>query len=147
MRTRTYYRGPDALVTSELFIWRTSPEKTFVIRELSKVGIVRGEIGHLRPDTANVAGGSLVLVAATWPMLNKPGLMVMGFLVLAVPGVVAAACWRLRPRTWELRATYRGLDVVLYVSPDARVFNQVSRALRRAMEDTHPHHRWNDEAA
>ena len=27
MRTRTYYRGPDAVVTNELFVWRTSPPK------------------------------------------------------------------------------------------------------------------------
>jgi hypothetical protein len=38
---------------------------------------------------------------------------------------------------WALTAAYRGDEqVTLYTSADVRVFNQVSRALRRAMEDT-----------
>jgi hypothetical protein len=148
MRTRVYYRGPDAVVTSELFIWRTAPAKTFVIRELRHVGIVRSDVEHLRSDTAHVAGGSLIVVAAAWPMLRTPGLVALGVIVFAVPGVVAAACWRMRPRAWELCGMYRGMDVVLYVSTDVRVLNQVSRALQRAMEDAHLHHRWeNDDAA
>jgi hypothetical protein len=147
MRTRVYYRGPDAVVTSELFIWRTAPAKTFVIRELRSVGIVLGGADRRRPDTAHVAGGSLILVAASWPALNTSGLITLGVVVIAVPGVVAAACWGMRPRFWELRARYRGRDVVLYVSSDSRVFNQVSRALQRSMEDAHLHHRWETEAA
>jgi uncharacterized protein DUF6232 len=34
-----------------------------------------------------------------------------------------------------LRATYRDRPVRLYASTDARVFHQVSRALRRAIEN------------
>jgi hypothetical protein len=37
--------------------------------------------------------------------------------------------------------------VVLYVSTNVRAFNQVSRALQRAMEDAHLHHRWENDAA
>jgi hypothetical protein len=135
---RTYYRGPDAVVTSDVFVWRTTPAQVFAIRDLSGVGIARGDAGRYGPSTAHVAGGSLVLVAATWPMWNTPGLRVLGVLVLALPGVVAAACWRLRPRCWELHAEYRGVPTLIYLSLDPRVFNQVSRALRRSMEDNRP---------
>jgi hypothetical protein len=44
--------------------------------------------------------------------------------------------WRLRPRTFVLYATYRGTGTALYTSTDERVFNQVSRALRRAIEES-----------
>jgi hypothetical protein len=47
-----------------------------------------------------------------------------------------------------LQARYLGAEVVLYASTDARVFNQVARALRRAMEDRDPDHTgWDGEAA
>jgi hypothetical protein len=139
MRTRTYYRGPDAVVTSEVFVWRTTPAKVFAIRDLQDVAIAREDLGSLRPSTLHVAGGALVLVAATWPIWHTPGLVALSVLVVAVPGAVtAAACWRTRPRRWEIRATYRGAPTVLFVSLNARVFHQVSRALRRSVEDGRP---------
>ena len=36
---------------------------------------------------------------------------------------------------WQVHARYRGGETVIYASPDARVFNQVTRALRRSLED------------
>lgn len=147
MRKRSYYSGSDAVVTSEKFAWRTAPARVFAIHELKDVGIVRGDIDGLRPTSAHVAGGSVILVAATWPIWDTPQLIALSALIIAVPSVVAAACWRMRPRVWELRATYRGLDVVLYSSADARVFNQVRRALLRAMEDCRPIPSWEGDAA
>jgi hypothetical protein len=135
MSTRTYYRGPDAVVTDQLFVWQTTPAKGFVVRDLRNVGLVRCEVDPLRPYTAHVAAGALVLVAATWTMLDTPAAYALGFLALAFPAVFALACWRMRPRRWELRAHYHGYEVVLYESADTRVFNQVARALRRAVED------------
>ena len=151
MRKRTYYRGPDAVVTSELFVWRTTPPKLFSIRELKNVGIVRcavrDEIDHTRPHSAGAIGGSVVLAVALWPSLNTPVLIIVVFLAVAVPTLALTAYRHNRPRIWELHATYRGVEVVLYASNNVRVFNQVSRALRRAMEDSDPHTGWNDEVA
>jgi predicted oxidoreductase (fatty acid repression mutant protein) len=48
---------------------------------------------------------------------------------------LAAFSLRSRPTLLELRATWYGREVVLYTATDERVFNQVSRALRRAIED------------
>jgi transcriptional regulator with XRE-family HTH domain len=137
MSNRTYYRGPDALVTDKLFVWRTTPAKGFAVRELRNVGLVRGDADPLRPYTAHVAAAALVLVAATWTLLNTPAAWVLGFLAVALPGSFAAFTMRSRPRRWELRANYRGLEVVLYASSDVRVFNQVARALRGAREAAH----------
>lgn len=86
---RTYYRGPDVVVTSTAF---THESATYAVRDLRDVCI-----HHV------------------------------------TTGVVL---WRLRPRTFVLYATYRGTGVALYASTDERVFNQVSRALRRAIEDS-----------
>ena len=138
MHKRTYYRGPDALVTDRLFVWHTTPAKGFAVRDLRNVGLVRGDADPLRPYTLHVAAAALVLVAATWTMLDTPAAYVLGFLAVAVPGGFTAASMRSRPRRWELRANYRGLEVVLYASSDVRVFNQVARALRRAVEDARP---------
>jgi hypothetical protein len=41
---------------------------------------------------------------------------------------------RLRPRAWQLRAVYKGYPVVLLESHNLQVFNQVVRAMRRAVE-------------
>jgi hypothetical protein len=146
MRTRTYYRGPDAVVTSEIFIWRTSPPKIFVIRELKRVGIVRRDIDR-RPRIPKAGAGSVVLAVAIWPIVDTPVLITTAVLAVAVPAAAVTAYWRNRPRLWELHALYRGTEAVLYASTDARVFNQVSRALRRAMEDNDPHITWDGEAA
>jgi uncharacterized protein DUF6232 len=140
MSTRTYYRGHDAVVTDELFVWRTTPTKGFVVRELHNVGRVCSNGDRLRPYTAHVIGTALVLVAAALTLLEAPPGYALGVLAIAVPGVftAAAASRRMRPRRWELHATYRGYEVVLYASPDERVFNQVTRALRRSVEDARP---------
>ncbi len=51
-----------------------------------------------------------------------------------LPSIVGGACWRLRPRQYELRATYRGGGVQLLRTADAPVFGQVKRVLIRVLE-------------
>jgi hypothetical protein len=54
--------------------------------------------------------------------------------VLAVSSLVSGACWRNRGHQHELWAVHRGQWVCLFQTPDAHLFGQVSRALRRAIE-------------
>lgn len=133
MRTRIYYRGPDALVSDDQFVWhpRTAP-LVFAISDLRNVGLVQAP-ARIRPYAPAFASVALVAAAAGWALLPDPLIYVLVFLGLAIPAV--AVMWH-EPGRWELHAQYRGAAVVLYSSPDARVFNQVGRALRRAMEDT-----------
>ncbi|GAA2618702.1 DUF6232 family protein [Paractinoplanes durhamensis] len=100
---RLYYRGREAVVTSEHFVRRVPSSRHFAIRELRNVRIV-------------------------------------------VPGRIVEALFRpqLSTREWALWADYRGRSIALYTSPDERVFNQVTRALRRALEEVEP---WDREAA
>jgi hypothetical protein len=138
MRTRTYYRGPDAVVTDQLFVWLTKPTRGYVVRDLRSVGLVRTEANRLRSYTLHVASGTLVLAVATWMTLETPAAYALGALAVAMPSAFAVARMRTRPQRWEIRATYRGARVLLYTSTDVRVFNQVARALRRAVEDARP---------
>ena len=138
MSTRTYYRGPDAVVTDQLFVWLTKPSKGYVVGDLRNVGLVRAKGSRLRSYTPHVAGGTVVLAAAAWLTFDSPAAYALGALAVTVSSTFTVARLRTSPPRWELRATYRGARVVLYASSDVRVFNQVARALRRAVEDARP---------
>jgi Family of unknown function (DUF6232) len=138
MSTRTYYRGPDAVVTDQIFVWLTRPAKSYVVRDLRSVGLLKAAVNPLRSYTLHVASATLALAVATWLTIDSPAAYALGALTVAVPSTFAVARTRTRPQRWELRATYRGAQVVLYASSDVRVFNQVARALRRAVEDARP---------
>jgi hypothetical protein len=80
------------------------------------------------------AAAALVAAAA----VSAAGGVLVGVAIAvsaAGAGVACAVVQQHRPRRWELRATYRDRPVRLYASTDARVFHQVSRALRRAVEN------------
>ena len=128
---RTYYRGPDAAVTDELFIWQAGATKVFVVAELRHVSIER----ETRSRLGRVVAGVLLAVAgAAWVQLVLPARWYVG--AGALVAALAVAGWPPHTRTWALRAGYRGEEqVTLYTSVDPRVFHQVSRALRRAVED------------
>ena len=147
MRTRTYYRGPDAVVTSELFVWRTTPTRIFVIHELSEVGITCDDLDRRHPHTLRVAAGSSVVILALWPIVDTPAMVALTCLAVTLPVLAVVADRRLRPRLWTLHAGYRGGEVVLYACTDMRVFNQVTRALRRSIEDLPHDDAWTDRAA
>ena len=128
---RTYYRGPDAAVTDELFIWQSGATKAFVVAELRRVSMEREDHSRL----GRVVGAVLLAVAgAAWVQLELPARWYVGIAALLVALVIAG--WPPHTRRWALTAAYRHEEqVTLYTSADPRVFNQVSRALRRAMED------------
>jgi hypothetical protein len=139
---RIYYRSPDLVITDEAFTRLTAPKRTYLIRELHHIVMVRGDLHPARSSSGHLAGGAVVLVAAGWPLLDNPGAFAAAALIVAVPTAATVLCCRLRPRHWELRATYENREVVLYSSADARIFNQVGRGLRRAIEDHGPAASW-----
>jgi hypothetical protein len=128
---RTYYRGPDAAVTDEVFMWQTGPVRTFVLAELRNVGRVQQEASRVGRI---IAGLLLAVVGGVWVQLALPGRWYVGAGALVVALMIVG--WPSHSRRWMLKAAYRGVDnVILYSSTDPRVFNQVARALGRAMED------------
>ena len=128
---RTYYRGPDAAVTDELFIWQTRATKVFVVAELRHVSLERetgSRLGRVVAALRRAGGG------AVWVQRALPARWYAG--IGALTGALVVGGWPPRTRVWALRAGYRGDEqVTLYTTADQRVFHQVSRALRRAVED------------
>lgn len=136
---RTYYRGPDALVDQERFVWRTPSPRIFVVRDLQNVVRVRCNVPDRRPNPVLlVALLMTALATASWLLVSPLVGAALGFLAV----LAAAAAMVGQPRRtvyeWQVRATYRGAHVTVYASVDERVFNQVRRALQRAVEDARP---------
>ena len=131
---RIYYRGPDALLTDEHFTWQGPARADFSIRDLREVGRVRSVARGLSSRTL-LAVGAMLAFAVAW-FLAAP------FAAYSVILVVAAAAattlvigGRRKVSLWQVQATYRGSRVTVYASADERVFNQVTRALSRAIAD------------
>ena len=150
---RTYYRGADAVVTSSVFLGGMAPAKHYAIRDLRNVRITHGDAEQLRPSVPQLVTGLLIIVLAAWPLWRAARMSALVLAALAASTLIlpmtaaAVVAWRLRPQRWELRASYRGEEVALYATTDERVFNQVRRALRRAIEDARPPSSWVDHAA
>jgi hypothetical protein len=148
MSKRTYYNGPDAVVTDQLFVWRTKPLRSYAVRDLHKVGVMRADSRPASPTTVlAAAAGTVAVVGAGWTMFEPSAALAVGLLAVTVPLACVLPSTVRRPRGWELHALYRGSDVVLYACPDERQFNQVKRALRRSLEDARPPERGLDLAA
>jgi len=131
---RTYYRGPDALVTEEHVVWRTGTTRIFPMGELRNVGLVRDHVVDRRSDVALLAtAGMMAFTATTWFVAGPVIGAALAFVSL-IAATVAVTTRQRTVRVWQVRATYQGIDVIVYSSADARVFNQVTRALRRALE-------------
>jgi hypothetical protein len=132
---RIYYRAPDVVVTSELFVRHGPSPGRFAIHDLRDVGISPAVPEGVRPGAVVLPAAAAVLVAAAVISVAGGVLVAIAIAVSAgAAGVVYAMVCQHRPRRWELRATCRGREVTLYASTDARVFHQVGRALLRAIE-------------
>jgi hypothetical protein len=136
---RTYYRGPDALVDQERFVWFTSSPRTFVVRELQNAVLVRCNVPDRRPNPALLVALTMTALAtASWMLVGPAVGAALGFLAVLAAGAAMVAQPRRTVYEWQVRATYLGAHVTVYASVDQRVFNQVARALRRAIEDGRP---------
>jgi len=142
---RTYYRGSDALVTDDYFIWRATANRIFAIRELRGIGITRGPLSSSGQAPALAIGAGLLLLAGMSWMLAGPTVGYTATAAAIVAGLmVVSLIGRRTARQWHLLGTYRGAVVTIYSSPDERVFNQVARALRRSIENAAPARGTND---
>ncbi len=123
------YRGPRGLVTHDAITtvhvgWRRLP-----VRDLQAIHIVR-----VRPDSGRrLMGVSALLIpvlaipfAAGWP----PVIMVAGILAAVVALLVVGG----QRDRWDLTADHLGVRTILFTSTDQREFDQLCRALRRALE-------------
>lgn len=136
---RIYYQGADALVTEHQFVWLSAaPRRTFAVRHLHNVGLVR-DTADRRSDVATVVTAGMVGIAgAVWLVAGPVVGLALGFAALVAATAAVTTRRHRTVRTWQVRATYHGVDTIIYASGDVRVFNQVARALRRSLEDRRP---------
>jgi len=130
-KMRTYYRGPDAVITDTHFVWQSPTVRIFAIDDLRDVRLVRVVAGG--PSGVAVALGFGLSALAVVTGL-KFGALAAAPLVAAVVLLVLAGLRGRSGHAWEIRARYRSQEVTLYTSEDPRIFNQVTRALRRTIE-------------
>jgi hypothetical protein len=131
----TYYRGPDAFVTDGHLVWLGPTTRIFAVRDLRQVELVEGQITITSPRPVIVATGVLIALAgAGWALAGQPAGYALMVTAVAVAAFAFATHGHRVARVWTLRASYRGVPATLYTSTDVRVFNQVARALRRALE-------------
>jgi len=136
---RVYYRGPDALVTDERLVWRAAAPQTFAVRELHRVGRARAAVPDPRSGGAvAIAVGLGAAAVAGWAVAGPLVGGALGAMAMIALLVAVTARQLRRVHMWQVHATYRGVVTVIYQSTDERVFNQVTRALMRAIEDGRP---------
>jgi hypothetical protein len=128
---RTYYRGPDAVVTDTHFVWQGPTVRIFAIDELDNVRLVRAMAGG-RSRAAVALGLGLSVIAVMAGL--RFGLLAASPLIAALVVLLLAGARKRGGPAWEIRARYRAKEVTVFTSDDPRIFNQVTRALRRTIE-------------
>jgi hypothetical protein len=133
---RTYYRGPNAFVTADRFVWRLDTPRIFAVRELRDIRRVEHVPQGRRADVVVVAAaGSIAFAAASWLVVGPViGAAAVALSVMAATVAVSTRKFR-DTRSYRVVATVRGVRTVIFEARDLTVFNQVTRALRRAVED------------
>jgi hypothetical protein len=131
-----YYISKKLAITERAVIIRRTPEVRLPVTELHSV---RAEqhvtaVQGRRPPLIHLAGGALALVVITGPVLDSPAVLVSAVLTLVTAATVAGIRRRARTTAWELWATYRQAEICLYRTANEREFNQIKRALLRALE-------------
>jgi hypothetical protein len=126
------YRGPRALVTLEVIATDDTGWRRLAIADLSRVHIVRSDPGG-RPVLHRALGVSaLVLALVTIPIVGIPAVVSAALIAVALIFDMLA---RPKPRTtWTLVARHAGRPSTLFTSTDQREFDQLCRAVQRALE-------------
>ncbi|MFG1605519.1 DUF6232 family protein [Actinoplanes sp. NPDC049265] len=131
-----YYRGPDAFITDDKFVWLHDTPRIVPVRALRDVQLVEQAARTRFADTFRIAGGGLAVFAvAGW---FTAGPMVGATLaILAVSAMLVAVRSRqiLGAKNYRVVANLSGARATIYESRDVRVFHQVTRALRRSVEN------------
>ncbi|GIF17603.1 hypothetical protein BJ973_009432 [Actinoplanes tereljensis] len=127
-----YYRGRRIRVTSHHI--DAVDEGFFLVRDLSQLTRVLSYQYPAR-KVALISGGIELLLGLALSAFFGVAVL-LGVAVIDAGGLAAAILLdsRRNPRWMELRATHRGQQTVLFRSRDQREFEQVRRAVIRAIE-------------
>jgi hypothetical protein len=128
------YRGPRGLVTSDVITTVHTGWSRVPVKDLKAIHIVR-----TRPDDSRRFLGlsALLIVLLTIPIVGRPAVVLSAVVLTGTAVALALAKWRDRTIPWELVADRCGVRTILFTSTDQREFDQLCRALRRAVERQH----------
>jgi hypothetical protein len=128
-RIRYRHNGVE-VTTRRLIIGRDRYE----IDELADLAVTRGSM-HLgaKFGVATAVGEAVLLVPLT-AVLASPVVWLVGVAAFLVPATVGLVCALRWPAEFRLHGRYRGRDVTLYITRNAREFGQITRALIRSTE-------------
>jgi hypothetical protein len=136
-----FYQGRCACITHKVFETYSPSYQSFAISELAQVGVAQtpsgsesGVLVQLKVGSSGIAVAAAIVAVLGGSIFGSPPTSFGALAVLAVSALVSGACWRSRGHQHELWAVHRGRWVCLFHTPDVHVFGQVSRALRRAIE-------------
>jgi hypothetical protein len=131
-----YYVSKKLAITERVLIIRRTPEVRIPVADLHSVRAEQHvtEVRGRRPPLVHLAGGAVALVVITGPVLDSPAVLVSALLTLVAAATVSGIRRRARTTVWELWATYRAAEVCLDRTASEREFNQIKRALLRALE-------------
>lgn len=138
---RTYYRGPDAVVTSASLTVGRPPGRTFVLSDL--------DVGQLRmaTDSSGSIGCYVVSITFVTIMLVSGGCIFgsvynnwrvgLGVIALAILIFIATyvPVFFMNDDIYVLRCVYRGVETTLYTSSSEAKTFRIEYAVRQALED------------
>jgi hypothetical protein len=127
-----YYRAADVAVTNYFF--HRGRDK-YAISELTELGMIRGPMHPSVLISSVIAVAQAPIAVPVVAVFRSPVAFALAAVMLVVPVAVALVSARRWPPVQELLARYRGRELTLFSTPDAREFGQVSRALQRAIEN------------
>jgi hypothetical protein len=126
-----FYRDVGVAVTNHYF--HRGRDK-YAITDLTELGVVKGPAHPSVLISGLIAVAQAPIVVPVVAVLRSPIAFVLAAILLVVPVVVAFVCAHRWPPVQQLLARYRGRELTLFSTHDAREFGQVSRALQRAIE-------------
>jgi len=112
--------------------WFDASGERFAVRELERVWEAPGPPDPVAVNAVRVTALMLVLGGLATPFVDRRGWLGLG-VVIMVTLLIAAVTLRVRRRPRQIWAHYRGMSVPLFGSADPLWFNQVYRALSRAL--------------
>jgi hypothetical protein len=129
-----FYRGPHGRITHQVIQVPQLRWREVALAELEQVRQVRSGPGPVVLRHRVLGTSALAGVFVTVPIAGQVSMLLAGVVAVALL-VYAGACLRVRPDVhYELLAQCGAEMIVLVSTTDRRSFEQVSRALRRAVE-------------